>query len=64
MPAGSWRRRRETIADIDILVERRSGAVIERVHGMPWVERAAVRAAHRWRDAHDGADDARPARST
>ena len=41
IPAGSWRRRRETIADIDILVESDDpAAVIERLHGMPWVERA------------------------
>ena len=40
IPAGSWRRRRETVADIDILVESDDpSAVIERLHGMPWVER-------------------------
>ena len=41
-PAGSWRRRRETIADIDVLVESDDPkAVIERVQKLPWVERAS-----------------------
>ena len=40
VPAGSFRRRRETVADIDVLVETDDpAAVIERLHGMPWVER-------------------------
>ena len=39
-PAGSYRRRRETVADIDILVETSNpSAVIERLHRSPWVER-------------------------
>ena len=40
VPAGSYRRRRETIADIDILVETTNPSeVIEALHGSPWVER-------------------------
>ena len=40
IPAGSYRRRRETIADIDILVETHdAAAVIEQLHRSPWVER-------------------------
>jgi DNA polymerase (family 10) len=40
IPAGSYRRRRETIADIDILVETDDpAAVIEQLHRSPWVER-------------------------
>jgi DNA polymerase (family 10) len=39
-PAGSYRRRRETIADIDLLVETDQPAqVIERMHASPAVER-------------------------
>ncbi|MDQ3937484.1 MAG: DNA polymerase/3'-5' exonuclease PolX [Chloroflexota bacterium] len=38
-PAGSFRRRRETVADIDLLVETdRPAEVIERLHASPWVE--------------------------
>jgi DNA polymerase (family X) len=38
--AGSFRRRRETIADIDLLVETdQPQAVIARLHESPWVER-------------------------
>jgi DNA polymerase (family 10) len=38
--AGSYRRRRETIADIDFLVETADPpAVIEKLHNSPWVER-------------------------
>jgi len=41
-PAGSWRRRRETIADIDVLVETDDPqAVIGRVQRLPWVEKAS-----------------------
>ena len=41
-PAGSWRRRRETIADLDVLVETDDpGAVIEHAQRLPWVERAS-----------------------
>ncbi|MDA8086334.1 MAG: DUF4390 domain-containing protein, partial [Nitrospiraceae bacterium] len=41
-PAGSWRRRRETIADIDVLVETSDPhTVIRHVEGLPWVERAS-----------------------
>lgn len=41
-PAGSWRRRRETIADIDVLVETSDPkAVVERVQKLPWVERTS-----------------------
>ena len=40
-PAGSYRRRRETIADIDILVETTDpAAVITKLHDSPFVERA------------------------
>ena len=40
IPAGSFRRRRETVADIDVLVETDDpGAAIERLHRSPWVER-------------------------
>jgi len=40
VPAGSYRRRRETVADIDILVETTDpAAVIERLHRSPWIER-------------------------
>jgi DNA polymerase (family X) len=40
VPAGSFRRRRETVADIDILVETdQPDEVIERLHRSPWVER-------------------------
>lgn len=40
VPAGSYRRRRETIADIDVLVETTDPrAVIDKLHGSPWVER-------------------------
>lgn len=40
-PAGSWRRRRETVADLDFLVETHDpGAVIDRLRRMPWVERS------------------------
>ncbi len=39
-PAGSFRRRREAVADIDMLVETdQPNAVIERLHEAPWVER-------------------------
>jgi DNA polymerase (family 10) len=38
--AGSYRRRRETVADIDLLVETTDPrAVIEKLHKSPWVER-------------------------
>ena len=38
-PAGSYRRRRETVADIDILVETdQPAAVIEQLHAAAWVE--------------------------
>ncbi|HUG47395.1 MAG TPA: DNA polymerase/3'-5' exonuclease PolX [Candidatus Limnocylindria bacterium] len=38
-PAGSFRRRRETVADIDILVETdQPAAVIEQLHNSAWVE--------------------------
>src|SRR4051812_25199648 len=38
--AGSYRRRRETIADIDLLVETDNpSAVIDKLHDSPWVER-------------------------
>lgn len=41
LPAGSWRRRRETIADLDFLIETdEPGKVVERVQKLPWVERA------------------------
>jgi DNA polymerase (family 10) len=40
IPAGSFRRRRETVADIDVLVETDDpAAAIERLHSSPWVER-------------------------
>ena len=40
VPAGSYRRRRETVADIDVLVETDDPrSVIEHLHGLPWVER-------------------------
>jgi DNA polymerase (family 10) len=40
IPAGSWRRKRETIADLDFLVETdEPGKVLERVQRLPWVER-------------------------
>jgi DNA polymerase (family 10) len=40
VPAGSFRRRRETIADIDVLVETTDPpAVIDKLHNSPWVER-------------------------
>ncbi len=39
-PAGSYRRRRETVADIDVLVETTDpGATIELLKKSPWVER-------------------------
>jgi DNA polymerase (family X) len=39
-PAGSFRRRRETVADIDVLVETdQPRAVIQALHDSPWVER-------------------------
>jgi DNA polymerase (family X) len=39
-PAGSYRRRRETVADLDILVETdQPRAVIAQLHDAPWVER-------------------------
>ena len=42
-PAGSWRRRRETIADLDFLVETDDPpAVIDRAASLPWVERASA----------------------
>jgi DNA polymerase (family X) len=38
--AGSFRRRRETVADIDLLVETdQPAAVIDKLHRAPWVER-------------------------
>ncbi|MDP8905051.1 MAG: PHP domain-containing protein, partial [Chloroflexota bacterium] len=38
--AGSYRRRRQTVADIDVLVETdRPAEVIEHLHRSPWVER-------------------------
>jgi len=38
-PAGSYRRRRETIADIDLLIETDDPpAVIAKLHDAPWVE--------------------------
>jgi len=41
VPAGSFRRRRETVADIDMLVETdRPDEVIGRLHESPWVDRA------------------------
>ena len=37
--AGSYRRRRETVADIDVLIETdQPAAVIEQLHRSPWVE--------------------------
>ena len=40
VPAGSYRRRRETVADIDLLVETDDPqAVIAKLHDSPWVER-------------------------
>jgi DNA polymerase (family 10) len=40
IPAGSYRRRRETIADIDLLVETDDpAAVIDKLHHSPWIER-------------------------
>jgi DNA polymerase (family 10) len=40
VPAGSYRRRRETVADLDVLVETgRPAEVIARLHEAPWVER-------------------------
>ncbi|MEP7158869.1 MAG: PHP domain-containing protein, partial [Chloroflexota bacterium] len=40
IPAGSFRRKRETIADIDILVETDDpAAAIDNLHRSPWVER-------------------------
>jgi DNA polymerase (family 10) len=40
VPAGSYRRRRETVADIDLLVETNdASAVITKLHDSPWVER-------------------------
>jgi DNA polymerase (family 10) len=40
VPAGSFRRRRETIADIDLLAETSDAlAVIEKLHESAWVER-------------------------
>src|SRR4051794_33265261 len=40
VPAGSYRRRRETVADIDLLVETDdAAAVIAKLHGSPWVDR-------------------------
>ncbi|HLB43928.1 MAG TPA: PHP domain-containing protein, partial [Candidatus Limnocylindrales bacterium] len=40
VPAGSYRRRRETVADIDILVETDDpSAVIDHLHRSTWVER-------------------------
>jgi DNA polymerase (family 10) len=41
--AGSWRRKRETIADLDFLVETDDPqAVIEKAANLPWVERASA----------------------
>ncbi|HUP83214.1 MAG TPA: DNA polymerase/3'-5' exonuclease PolX [Candidatus Limnocylindria bacterium] len=41
--AGSWRRKRETIADLDFLVETQdAGTVIGRAANLPWVERASA----------------------
>jgi DNA polymerase (family 10) len=41
--AGSWRRRRETIADLDFLVETDDpAAVIEDAANLPWVESAST----------------------
>jgi DNA polymerase (family X) len=38
--AGSYRRRRETVADVDVLVETEDPtAVIQKLHDSPWVER-------------------------
>jgi DNA polymerase (family 10) len=43
-PAGSFRRRRETVADIDVLVETDDpGEVVDRLHRSPLVERAGGR---------------------
>ncbi len=40
VPAGSYRRRRETVADIDVLVETDDpAAVIQKLHDSPWIER-------------------------
>ena len=40
VPAGSFRRRRETVADIDLLVETKDpAAVIGKLHDSPWIER-------------------------
>lgn len=50
--AGSYRRRRETIADLDLLVETDApAAVIDKLHGSPWIERVE-------------GDDGRPATGT
>jgi len=39
VPAGSYRRRRETVADIDLLVETEDpAAVIGKLHASPWIE--------------------------
>jgi DNA polymerase (family 10) len=41
--AGSWRRRRETIADLDFLVETKdAAAVIDGAANLPWVARASA----------------------
>jgi DNA polymerase (family 10) len=41
--AGSWRRKRETIADLDFLVVTEDpGRVIDRAANLPWVERASA----------------------
>jgi DNA polymerase (family 10) len=41
--AGSWRRRRETIADLDFLIETdAAAAVLDRAANLPWVERASA----------------------
>src|SRR4051812_36202297 len=40
VPAGSYRRRRETVADVDLLVETDDpSAVITKLHESPWVDR-------------------------
>lgn len=46
--AGSWRRRRETVGDIDLLAETtQPAALLERLIGLPSVERVGGRGSHK-----------------
>jgi len=48
VPAGSYRRRKETIGDLDLIAESDEGsAVVERFAGLPSVEAVIIRGSHK-----------------